>query len=40
MIKILAVVAGGLLLGAGLTAAVVMGLVPVPFGPMAEARAS
>jgi flagellar basal body-associated protein FliL len=40
MIKILAIVGGGLLLGAAVAGAVIMGLIPVPFGPMAEARAA
>jgi flagellar FliL protein len=40
MIKIIAVIAGGLVIGAGLTAAIVLGFIPVPFGPMAEARAA
>jgi flagellar basal body-associated protein FliL len=40
MIKIVAVVGAGLLLGAGVAAAILLGVVPVPFGPMAEARAA
>jgi flagellar FliL protein len=40
MIKILAFVGAGLALGGGLAAAVVMGMIPVPFGPLAEARAA
>jgi flagellar basal body-associated protein FliL len=39
MIKIVALVGGVLLLCAGVVAAVVMGVIPVPFGPLAEARA-
>jgi flagellar FliL protein len=38
MIKILAFVGAGLALGGGLAVAVVMGMIPVPFGPMHEAR--
>jgi flagellar protein FliL len=40
MIKILAIVAVGILVGAGIAAATVLGLVPLPFGPAAEARAA
>lgn len=40
MIKILGIVGGGLLLGAAVAGAVIMGIIPVPFGPMAEARAA
>src|SRR5215216_2750029 len=40
MIKILAFVGAGLLLGGALAAAVVLGVVPVPFGPLADARAA
>lgn len=40
MIKILGIVGGGLLLGAAVAGAVIMGILPVPFGPMAEARAA
>ena len=40
MIKIVAFVAAGLALGAAVAVAIVMGLVPLPFGPMAEARAA
>jgi flagellar basal body-associated protein FliL len=39
MIKIIAIVGVALALGGGLAAAIVMGLIPVPFGPAAEARA-
>jgi flagellar basal body-associated protein FliL len=39
MIKILGILSGSLLLGAAVAAAIVMGVVPVPFGPAAEARA-
>ena len=38
MIKIVGFLGGGLLLGAAVAAAIVMGLVPLPFGPAAEAR--
>jgi flagellar basal body-associated protein FliL len=38
MIKIVALVGGVLLLCAGVVTAVVMGVIPVPFGPLAEAR--
>src|SRR5215207_898993 len=40
MIKILAFVGAGLALGGGLAAAIVMGMIPVPFGPLHEARAA
>ena len=40
MIKILAFVGAGLALGGALAAAVVMGVIPVPFGPLADARAA
>jgi flagellar basal body-associated protein FliL len=40
MIKILAFVGAGLVLGGALAAAVVLGVVPVPFGPLADARAA
>lgn len=40
MIKILGIIGAALLLGAGIAAAIVTGIVPVPFGPMAEARAA
>jgi flagellar protein FliL len=39
MIKIVGILGGGLLVGAAVAAAIVMGLVPLPFGPAAEARA-
>jgi flagellar basal body-associated protein FliL len=39
MIKIVLIVVGALVLGAGVAAAIVMGIIPVPFGPLAEARA-
>jgi len=40
MIKIIGIVGAGLALGAAVAAAVIMGIIPVPFGPMAEARAA
>src|SRR5919199_5148007 len=40
MIKILAIVGGGLLFGAAVAAVIVLGIVPLPFGPQAEARAA
>jgi flagellar basal body-associated protein FliL len=40
MIKIIGIMGGGLLLGAAVAAAIVMGIVPLPFGPAAEARAA
>jgi flagellar FliL protein len=40
MIKIVGIIGAALLLGAGAAAAIVMGLIPVPFGPLAEARAA
>ncbi len=39
MIKIVGIIFGALVLGAGVAAAIVMGIIPVPFGPLAEARA-
>jgi flagellar FliL protein len=39
MIKIIGIIAAALALGAGVAAAIVMGVIPVPFGPLAEARA-
>jgi flagellar FliL protein len=40
MIKIIALIGGVLILCGGVAAAVVMGVIPVPFGPLAEARAA
>jgi flagellar basal body-associated protein FliL len=40
MIKIIGILAGSLLLGAAVAAAIVMGVIPVPIGPAAEARAA
>jgi flagellar FliL protein len=40
MIKIVAIIGGALALGAAVAVAIVMGLIPVPFGPAAEARAA
>ena|SRR5579871_567277 len=40
MIKIIGILGGGLLFGAAVAVAIVMGLVPLPFGPAAEARAA
>jgi flagellar FliL protein len=40
MIKIVAIVGGALVLGAGVAFAIVMGFIPLPFGPAAEARAA
>jgi flagellar basal body-associated protein FliL len=40
MIKIIALVGGVLILCGGVAAAIVMGVIPVPFGPLAEARAA
>jgi flagellar basal body-associated protein FliL len=40
MIKIVGIIGAGLLFGAAIAAAIVMGIIPVPFGPMAEARAA
>ena len=40
MIKIVGFLGGGLLLGAAVAAAIVLGLVPLPFGPAAEASTS
>ena len=40
MIKIVAIVGGGLALGAAVAIAIVLGLIPIPIGPAAEARAA
>src|SRR5689334_5225385 len=40
MIKIIGILGGSLLLGAAVAAAIVMGVIPLPFGPAAEARAA
>jgi flagellar FliL protein len=40
MIKIVGIIGGGLLVGAAVAVAIVMGLIPLPFGPAAEARAA
>jgi flagellar basal body-associated protein FliL len=40
MIKIVAIIGVVLVLCGGIIAAVVMGVIPVPFGPLAEARAA
>jgi flagellar basal body-associated protein FliL len=40
MIKIVAIVVGGLALGAAVAIAIVLGLIPIPIGPAAEARAA
>lgn len=40
MIKVIGFLGGGILLGTAVAAAVVMGLIPVPFGPAADARAA
>lgn len=40
MIKVIGIMGGGLLLGAAVAAAIVMGIIPLPFGPAAEARAA
>jgi flagellar FliL protein len=40
MIKIIAIIGAGLVLGAGVAAAIIMGIIPLPFGPVAEARAA
>jgi flagellar protein FliL len=40
VIKIIGIMGGALLLGAAVAAAIVLGLVPLPFGPAAEARAA
>src|SRR6476659_1327961 len=37
MIKILGIIGVALLLGGGVAAAIVMGIIPLPFGPAAEA---
>jgi flagellar basal body-associated protein FliL len=39
MIKIVLIVGVALVLGAGVAASIVLGILPVPFGPLAEARA-
>ena len=40
MIKIVGIVAAAVLIGAGVAAAIVLGVLPLPFGPAAEARAA
>jgi flagellar protein FliL len=40
MIKIIGILGGSLLLGAVVATAIVTGIVPLPFGPAAEARAA
>jgi flagellar protein FliL len=40
MIKILGIILAAMVVGAGVAGAIVMGIIPVPFGPMAEARAA
>ena len=40
MIKIIGILGGSLVLGAAVAAAIILGLVPLPFGPAAEARAA
>jgi flagellar basal body-associated protein FliL len=40
MIKIVGIVFGGLLVGAAVAVAIVLGIIPLPFGPAAEARAA
>jgi flagellar FliL protein len=40
MIKMIAILGGALLLGALVAVAIVMGMIPLPFGPAAEARAA
>jgi flagellar protein FliL len=40
MIKIIGILGGSLVLGAAVAAAIVMGILPLPFGPAAEARAA
>jgi flagellar protein FliL len=40
MIKIVGVIAAGIVIGTGIAAATVLGLVPLPIGPAAEARAA
>jgi flagellar basal body-associated protein FliL len=40
MIKIVGIIGAALVLGAGVAAAILMGIIPLPFGPLAEARAA
>src|SRR5919198_5360961 len=40
MIKIVGILAAAILIGTAVAAAIVLGVIPVPFGPMAEARAA
>ena len=40
MIKIVGILGAALVLGAGVAAAILLGILPVPFGPMAEQRAA
>jgi flagellar basal body-associated protein FliL len=40
MIKTIGIIGGGLMVGAAVAVAIVMGLIPLPFGPAADARAA
>ena len=40
MIKIVGIIVVAVVVGAGVAGAILMGIIPVPFGPMAEARAA
>ena len=40
MIKIVGILGGSLLVGAAVAVAIVLGMIPLPFGPAAEARAA
>ena len=40
MIKIVGIIGGSLVVGVAVALAIVMGLIPLPFGPAAEARAA
>lgn len=40
MIKVIGIIGGSLIFGAAVAVAIVMGLIPLPFGPAAEARAA
>jgi flagellar basal body-associated protein FliL len=40
MIKVVGIIAAGIVIGAGIAAAIALGLIPLPVGPAAEARAA
>jgi flagellar basal body-associated protein FliL len=40
MIKVVGIIVAGIVIGAGIAAAIALGLIPLPVGPAAEARAA